>query len=299
MTWFPQVVDLRYFEEVSPHFPFFISLNRVDSHFPAHRHDFLECSFVLGGSGVEIINGVSHPMEKGTFTFLLPYQMHELIAHKGTPLELYNCMFALDLLLPFMEQMPLLHKLLLDSPQEMSPFIKLDAQERARFTGLFAQLLNEFQQTSPWRDTFIRVKLMEMLIEFDRTRNQALTHRLAPAAILRTGSTKDDDMWSILLYIHHNYKEELKLHQLAKHFHRKENRLSEEIKRYAGKNFVELLHEIRIRHACALLASTDLHMSDIAVEIGYGSTQTFFRTFKEVKGQSPGVYRKQIGQHQR
>jgi AraC-like DNA-binding protein len=52
------------------------------------------------------------------------------------------------------------------------------------------------------------------------------------------------------------------------------------------------LHELRIRHSCALLQSTDMSISEIAYEVGYGSYNAFIRVFKEIRGVSPSEYRK-------
>ncbi|MBP1994007.1 AraC family ligand binding domain-containing protein [Paenibacillus eucommiae] len=94
---FPQY--LKEYPNMHTSFPLHLSMNRLVSGYPAHRHDFLEFSFVIAGSGWEKVNGVRHPMTAGTFTFVLPYQVHEIFTDPGSTLVLFNCMFKMDLLM--------------------------------------------------------------------------------------------------------------------------------------------------------------------------------------------------------
>jgi YesN/AraC family two-component response regulator len=101
-------------------------------------------------------------------------------------------------------------------------------------------------------------------------------------------------IWRVIYHMHMNYRDPLTLAGLAEIFHFNVSYLSEQIKRHASKNFVHLLHEIRLRHACSLLASTKMKVSDIAYEVGYGSTKTLFKAFQKYKGVTPGKYRSHI-----
>lgn len=47
----------------------------------------------------------------------------------------------------------------------------------------------------------------------------------------------------------------------------------------------------RIERATALLRDTDLSITDIAFQTGWGSLGTFGRTFRDVTGESPGAVR--------
>lgn len=47
----------------------------------------------------------------------------------------------------------------------------------------------------------------------------------------------------------------------------------------------------RVERAIALLRDTDLPITDIAFQTGWGSLGTFGRTFRDVTGQSPGALR--------
>jgi two-component system response regulator YesN len=67
--------------------------------------------------------------------------------------------------------------------------------------------------------------------------------------------------------------------------------LSQFYKEQTGTNFSEYLEELRMEHAKALLARTDLPVYEIAQQVGYSSSNTFCRAFKRINGVSTTVYR--------
>ncbi|MNI52474.1 Arabinose operon regulatory protein [compost metagenome] len=79
---------------------------------------------------------------------------------------------------------------------------------------------------------------------------------------------------------------------LAVHFHFSMSHLSELFKKYVGQNFVFFLHELRIRHALGLLKSTQMSVSEIAYDVGFGSYKTFSRVFRQMKQMTPMEFRK-------
>ena len=58
-----------------------------------------------------------------------------------------------------------------------------------------------------------------------------------------------------------------------------------------GMHFNDYLLEERLKHACEMLRSTALQMSDIAAKCGFSSQTYFNRSFKRVYGISPLAYR--------
>ncbi|MFF2092487.1 helix-turn-helix domain-containing protein [Paenibacillus sp. NPDC058174] len=283
MTYFPDY--LKTYPNMHTSSPLHISLNRLDHGFRPHKHDFLEFSYVVSGSGAEWVNGEKHVMKPGTFTFVLPYQVHQLFTDPGEPLMLYNCMFSMDLLMEPAKEDGLLG---LIAAFELPSFIQLSGEQDTRMLGLIEELFREYGGSEPWRSTMLQVKLKEILIAFDRLRLATA----APAA-MPIMQTQRKNVWPIISYIHANYQDDLTLSDLSAAFAMSVSRISEVIKETTGQNFVHLLHDLRLRHACGLLVSTDMSVAEIALEVGYGSYKTFSRIFHEKKGVVPKDYRKQ------
>ena len=68
--------------------------------------------------------------------------------------------------------------------------------------------------------------------------------------------------------------------------------LSRRFKQKYGIGIIDYLAQVRIRHACSLLASTDLRISDIAGYVGYSDEKYFSRIFSREMHISPKNYRK-------
>jgi AraC-like DNA-binding protein len=264
-------------------FPFHLSINEIKSTFPSHRHDYLEFSLVIGGHGFEIINGRKHKMEPGTFTFILPYQIHEIVAEKETPLLLVNCIFDLALIHDLG-----LHSLLTDSGEfELKPYLKLNEEHFFNMKQHLYEMLDEYRSNKSYKEVVLKAKMAEVLVLFERIRR--VNHS---SVFIKKQATKKGIIWDIIQYIHLHYDEEITLSKLAKQFHVSIPYLSELFKEHVGLNFVHFIHEVRIRHACSLLTSTTIPVTEIALEVGYRSFQTFSRVFREQKKVTPTAYRK-------
>ncbi|GKU78240.1 AraC family transcriptional regulator [Paenibacillus sp. L3-i20] len=283
MTYFPDY--LKTYPNMNTVSPLHISLNRLPHGFRAHRHDFLEFSYVIEGTGSESINETKHPMSLGTFTFVLPYQIHELFTKPGSSLHLYNCMFGMDLLMESGSNEGLLA---LIERHGAPSFIQLHGAANDHMRLLVEDLYKEYNGNLPWRNIMLQQRLKEILVFFDRERN-----KLAPEiGQMTTESKRSASVWPIIHYIHQNYQDELTLSTLSIKFAMSVSRISEVIKETTGQTFLHFLRDLRIRHACSLLASTEMSVSEIAMEVGYGSYTTFSRVFRECKGMVPKDYRR-------
>ncbi|SDC66381.1 AraC-type DNA-binding protein [Paenibacillus sp. UNCCL117] len=309
MTYFPQY--LKTYPNMDSALPFSLRKNRLEHGYPAHRHDFLEFSFVVEGTGSESINGVLHPMKPGTFTFVLPYQVHELFTDPGSALVLYNGNFDMGLITEPGSRFAM-SDLLADS-ESLPPYTYFEDKAAQDIRLIVEEMYREFHGDSRWRHVLIASKLKELLIAFDRDRCSKLTARpgsssaaaaaggggSAAALPMQTGGPSDypaaapGSVWRIIHYIHTHYQDEnLSLADLSRLFPLSPSRISELLKEATGQSFVPLLRDLRLRHACGLLASTEMTIAEIAHEVGFGSFKTFSRIFRESKGQLPSAYRK-------
>lgn len=281
---------VTHYPNMDSSFPFHIKIHRLENGFESHRHDFMEFSYVIEGYGSEIINGVEHRMMPGTFTLVMPYQYHEIISEPSQPLILYNCNFGLHLYAQG-EQIPGIDWL--QAEESLPPFAQIEESEHAYFVSALEEMRREYMGENLWKHALLKAKLTEVLVRFDRFRRSAES----PGAVGGTLCEKDKvqpkgSIWQVLHYIHTHYQDDLTLSGIADSFGFSVPYLSELFKKAVGQNFLAFVHEVRIRQACALLVSTEMNVSDIALETGYGSYNTFSRIFRETKGMTPAAYRK-------
>ena len=277
---------MKTYPNVDSAFPFHIGIHALQRGFRAHRHDFLELSYVIEGRGSEVVNNVRHEMVPGTFTFVQPYQVHELFTEPGSTLLLYNCMFSMDLLMDAGGHGDGLAELIEPSPLPPYTAFTGAVAERTRF--LIDDMMREYEGNAPWRLTLLQARLKELLVCFDRERRK---HQPADAAVA-SSSKPGASVWPIIHHIHRNYQEDVTLTQLSDRFGMSASRISEVIKEKTGQTFVHFLQDLRLRHASSLLVSTDYSVVEVALEVGFGSYKTFAKVFRERKGMAPLAYRK-------
>lgn len=267
-------------------FPFFMKLKRYQL-VPLHRHDFLEFSLVVEGEGTETINGTTHPMVPGTLVLLQPYQVHEFRARPGNSLLMYVLNFDLKLLdHSGMEEK--LSSILLNTPEELAPsYIELNAAQIEELILLFEKMKQEYDNHFPWRNIVLRSQLIEALCYFDRVRRTKYNYDSKEPMV-----TNQHTIWQVIHYLHRNYLEPITLSDVADKFDYHPTYLSELIKKHLGQNFIHFIQELRIRHACSLLLSTDMPIPEVAVESGFGALSTFARVFRLHKKMSPSQFRK-------
>ncbi len=63
------------------------------------------------------------------------------------------------------------------------------------------------------------------------------------------------------------------------------------IRSITTKTPAEVVREIRLKHACTLLVSTNVNMSDLAINVGFQTAENFVNIFKEKYGLTPLEYR--------
>ena len=62
-------------------------------------------------------------------------------------------------------------------------------------------------------------------------------------------------------------------------------------KKYAGEGFLEYVNRLRIKKSIELLLNSDESVASVAKSVGYTCTESYIRTFKKLKGVTPGAYR--------
>ncbi len=127
---------------------------------------------------------------------------------------------------------------------------------------------------------------------------------MSPANYRKKYKARQENLFSpeeldgrVLYYIHRHYGEDISLTQVAREFHYNENYLSQVIKNQTGQTFSELLNEIRVFHAAAVLLTTDHSVTRVGFDAGFQSSETFLRVFKKHYGCSPSAWREKESAH--
>jgi AraC-like DNA-binding protein len=98
---------------------------------------------------------------------------------------------------------------------------------------------------------------------------------------------------SVMEYLKQNFHDEgLDLKKAASHANLSADYLRKIFKKETTENFTVYLNKLRIERAKELLLSTNLRISQIAFDVGYGSQEHFTKVFKNSTGTTPTDYKK-------
>ncbi len=95
----------------------------------------------------------------------------------------------------------------------------------------------------------------------------------------------------IYQYVLENFSREITLEQVAKLVHVSPQSFCRYFKSRIKKTFSKFLIEVRIGHACKLLAETEKSIADICFESGYNNFSNFNRHFKNITQKTPLEHR--------
>lgn len=102
--------------------------------------------------------------------------------------------------------------------------------------------------------------------------------------------------WIGYAILHDIYEKcgKMTLKELGEKYNYSENHISRIIRKHTGKNYQELIQEVRVNKAKELLKGSNLEMQEIASLIGYASHNHFSKMFRKYTGFSPMEYRKKV-----
>jgi AraC-like DNA-binding protein len=89
------------------------------------------------------------------------------------------------------------------------------------------------------------------------------------------------------------YAQPLDVPALARIAHASEAHFTRTFRATFGETPHRYLQRRRVERAMFLLRETDVSITDICYQVGFGSPGTFSRTFRDIVGRSPRAYRKE------
>ena len=141
----------------------------------------------------------------------------------------------------------------------------------------FERMFEHYSSDGKLRELALSALLLEALVEIAR---------------LSGTNEKEKSLSRSLAYINSRYTENIKVSELAGIEGLSPSRYHVVFKEHMGMPPSEYIIEQRLRHACGLIASTDMPIGQIASLVGYDDQRFFCRIFKKKLGVSPSEYRK-------
>lgn len=154
--------------------------------------------------------------------------------------------------------------------------------------------MHEIVELRKNKAVFHGVQELICLYEFFMQFGNFLQDTLLPREFLeKQGNSRTIDKINMACrYISENCDRELTLESVADQAGFSACYFSRVFKQTTNSNFVEYLTKQRLKHAQALLADSDIPITNVAMESGFKSISTFNRVFQKYKGCSPSEFKK-------
>ncbi len=101
-----------------------------------------------------------------------------------------------------------------------------------------------------------------------------------------------DRISAIYAYTIANFKNKIKLEEIAAVANVSPNSFCRFFKSRSNKTYSQFVNEIRVGHACKLLIDDNLNVKEICYESGFYNFASFHKYFKQITGKSPLSYQK-------
>ncbi len=254
----------------------------------SHTHNYFELDFVVKGEASFFFEETEHIMHEGEVCIVAPGSNHDFVINDEHSIVYTVCirkstfestfaslMSHQDLLSGFFRQML--------KNDERSNYLMLFTGNNMECRIFLRKLLIESENPDEYSNGCC-INLLNLFFT-NLLRNYSKT-------IAFYNYEMGSDFSLVLQYIQHNYQT-LTLSSLAEFFHYSEPHLCTLIKQNTGRNFTDLIKNLKMRDAKSFLINTDQKINEIAEQIGYNSADHFSRVFRQTFGMSPAEYRKQ------
>lgn len=230
---------------------------------PPHLHEFSEIAFTLDGVTTVLVNGQRYSVPKNHLIFILPNRIHE---YSNETTSIMRCaVFSNDHIPAFFDH--------IKEMQPKDPVIDLSGR---------TELLHELD-TVDHGNTLRLCGLLYLLCDL----------MLDSTPLVPASSSQNILFREAIEYVSKNFCENIRLCDLAKRLGYHEKYLSSALHSLTGMNFRTFLSSYRINYAKHLLCNKEnkRRITEVALQCGFSSINSFNRVFREFTGVTPTDYR--------
>ncbi len=230
--------------------------------YPPHIHQFTEIAVILDGEIDIIINGRWEKAKAGDIALIEPFAIHSFQTPKSC--KLWITVFSSSYVLDF-------------APESI-----MQRGEHSVFTptnSLYAYIKEHMIEAKP-HQYGIKAALYAIFEEYTR---------LVPVKVQTDNKSV---LSSVLLYMNEHFKENITLRSMAAALGYSQSYISHALSMIPSINFNTLLSSLRVEYAKILLLTSEKQVIDIALECGFSNERSFHRSFRNLVGSTPLLYRK-------
>lgn len=260
--------------------PYAAWIREACADFPEHRHADIELHYCTKGSFRILLDQKETTVYRGELVLVPPMVSHSL------PVQSESIGSVLTVVLGF--------SFLRESFSVFSgPRVRPLILTRDAVKSVPEELFSLLEETA--RTCHSCERIDELLLRGNLCRIfYHLATAIAPFAEeterAQRGAMKNID--SALDLIHHEYRSPLSVEQAAAVTGYSKSNFCKLFKEITGDTFHNALNRYRTEIAAELLTESDLSVAEISDTVGFSEQKTFCRVFRELRGLTPGSYRR-------
>ena len=238
--------------------------------FSAHMHDQIELVLVQQGQVRAWVDAKEYTLKTGDAFIVFPNQVHEY----------FDMEFGKHLLMIFSPaQIPALTALFEGHLPE-SAVVSL-GDDAELLASLASRAAETYRSDTPHKTAIVDGYMTALLGEICRRLTFGVTDAVPQ------GNAK-----KVINYCRKHYREDISLEILEKELYINRYYISHMFADYLHVGFNEYINSLRVFEACRRLRHEATSITEIAQQVGFGSSRTFNRAFQKKMGMSPSDYRR-------
>lgn len=262
---------------------------------PVHAHKYIEVLYCISGVHEILLNRKLYTFSKGDMVLINSKELHQIKAITNEISDYIVVRFEPDILYTSYQNAFELKYLLPFTLNETAAkkVFPSDVIEKTFLPEIFQELLKDYTEKTYCYEFAIRTNICRIFLWILRYWKQN--------GVVMHSAISDDRLIEqfkpALEYINKHCARDISASDMAEFCHMSYSYFSRMFKKVVNKSFREYLNYQRIKKAELLLATTDLSITDIAMQTGFSTSSYFIQQFKLIKHVSPKQFRNKFITH--
>ncbi|MHA3065218.1 helix-turn-helix transcriptional regulator [Lacticaseibacillus saniviri] len=271
---------------LNPDFPFRFLKNDGSILTTPHWHKEYELLLITQGEANLAINDQQFHIYADQIAFFNSGDVHYVVASPSSERDVYQ--FDLSFFSDVLSQHPDL-----DLTQAFSHLTQISTlwpkATQERLVTLLYRLAKEAQNPAPEAMLAVKSLIYQLVVTMIRE-IPAKDHQQTPLAAIRSHQILET-LNQVFGFVEKNYTHKITLAEAAASVNFSEYYFARYFKKNVGQTFINFLNDYRLDKAKWALINTDNSITDILLNVGFTSSKSFYRLFKDRLGVSPKRYR--------
>ena len=250
-----------------------------------HFHNLMEIGYCRDGQGIVQLDDKTNPYRSGMLSVIPKNFPHTTTSQEGKTSYWEYLFFDPETILRNMyAEDDLRQKKMLNLITRKANFFH--ARENPQLTSIVLTIMEEMRKKKDFYVDTVNSLTCALLLEIARM-NSLEQEMVEKAKRPGIGQIKN-----ALDYISMEYRQEIKIQELAEKCSMSETHFRRLFVEYMGMTPVDYINMVRVQIACEMMRKTNASMEEIAIKAGFATTSTFNRNFKRIVGTTPYQWKK-------